>query len=376
MPRLLNLVKTLTAWGLEVEYVPGWSKRGSATFNPVGVMDHWTAGPKGSKTRPSLNVVTHGHSTLPGPLCNVYLARDGVCVVVASGRANHAGHGRWKGYTGNSRFVGIEAEAAGPDDWTDAQRAAYPRLNAALLDAIKQTDVAMVCGHSEYALPKGRKIDINGYTMSDMRAQTKAIMQGKKPDTSAPKPTGSAPTAPKPSTPKKSTGTGIVDWLNSKGRASSFAARAKLAAEYGISGYKGTAVQNNTLLALLKAGAAPKKQNPAPAKPKPKASSGYKGGSIVDYLASIGKSSSFTARKKLAAQYGIKGYTGTAAQNTALLNAMRGGKDPAKASKSISQMATEVIQGKHGSGHATRQKSLGISAAKYAQVRAEVNKRL
>lgn len=43
--------------------------------------------------------------------------------------------------------------------------------------------------------------------------------------------------------------------------------------------------------------------------------------------------------------------------------------------KSVAQMATEVIQGKHGSGHERRRKSLGISAARYALVRAEVNKR-
>lgn len=43
--------------------------------------------------------------------------------------------------------------------------------------------------------------------------------------------------------------------------------------------------------------------------------------------------------------------------------------------KSISQMATEVIEGKHGNGHDNRRKSLGISAEKYAKVRKEVNRR-
>lgn len=43
--------------------------------------------------------------------------------------------------------------------------------------------------------------------------------------------------------------------------------------------------------------------------------------------------------------------------------------------KSIQQMASEVRAGKHGNGHASRQKSLGVSAAVYAQVRAEVNKK-
>lgn len=44
--------------------------------------------------------------------------------------------------------------------------------------------------------------------------------------------------------------------------------------------------------------------------------------------------------------------------------------------KTIKKMATEVIQGKHGTGHAARRKSLGISAKRYKKVRAEVNRRL
>lgn len=44
--------------------------------------------------------------------------------------------------------------------------------------------------------------------------------------------------------------------------------------------------------------------------------------------------------------------------------------------KSVATMAKEVIQGKHGNGHAARRKSLGVDAATYKKVRAEVNKRL
>ncbi|UTR08534.1 hypothetical protein MM326_13535 [Alkalihalobacillus sp. LMS6] len=38
-------------------------------------------------------------------------------------------------------------------------------------------------------------------------------------------------------------------------------------------------------------------------------------------------------------------------------------------------MADEVIAGKHGNGHDARRKSLGISAAEYAKVRDEVNRK-
>lgn len=45
--------------------------------------------------------------------------------------------------------------------------------------------------------------------------------------------------------------------------------------------------------------------------------------SIVDYLKSVGTDSSYSNRSKLAKQYGISNYTGTAAQNTKLLNLMK-----------------------------------------------------
>ena len=53
---------------------------------------------------------------------------------------------------------------------------------------------------------------------------------------------------------------------------------------------------------------------------------GYTGGSLVDYLKSIGVDSSMANRRKLAQANGIKNYTGTASQNTTLLNKLRGSK--------------------------------------------------
>ncbi|WZY36137.1 N-acetylmuramoyl-L-alanine amidase [Bacillus sp. FSL W8-1122] len=46
-----------------------------------------------------------------------------------------------------------------------------------------------------------------------------------------------------------------------------------------------------------------------------------------------------------------------------------------KPKKSISQMATEVLNNQHGNGHENRRRSLGISQAEYEKVRAEVNRR-
>jgi N-acetylmuramoyl-L-alanine amidase/LysM repeat protein len=56
--------------------------------------------------------------------------------------------------------------------------------------------------------------------------------------------------------------------------------------------------------------------------PKPKGD--QKTNSIVTYLNSIGVSSSFSNREKLARKYGISGYKGTASQNLLLLKKMRG----------------------------------------------------
>lgn len=51
--------------------------------------------------------------------------------------------------------------------------------------------------------------------------------------------------------------------------------------------------------------------------------------SIVDYLKKNGQDSSYAARSQLAANYGIQGYKGTAAQNTQLLKTLQSGAQPA-----------------------------------------------
>ena len=119
-----------------------------------------------------------------------------------------------------------------------------------------------------------------------------------------------------------------------------------------------------------------KKVKPAPVKAKKATGKrAYTGVSLVDYLRSVGKPSSYAARRDLARKNGIKGYRGTARQNLQLLNALRGGGSRS-GGKTVAAMATEVIAGTHGNGHAQRQRSLGVDSATYRKVRAEVNKRL
>ncbi|WWO59061.1 putative endolysin [Listeria phage 20422-1] len=81
--------------------------------------------------------------------------------------------------------------------------------------------------------------------------------------------TGTAPAkpstlAPKPSTPSTNLDKlGLVDYMNAKKMDSSYSNRAKLAKQYGIANYSGTASQNTTLLSKIKGGA-PKPSTPAP----------------------------------------------------------------------------------------------------------------
>jgi GH25 family lysozyme M1 (1,4-beta-N-acetylmuramidase) len=70
--------------------------------------------------------------------------------------------------------------------------------------------------------------------------------------------------------------------------------------------------------------------------------------SLIDYMKSIGMDISFANRAKLAKQYGIENYTGTAAQNLALLAKLKAGEKPAKVNTSNSKLTTNpsVVSGK------------------------------
>lgn len=158
-------------------------------------------------------------------------------------------------------------------------------------------------------------------------------------------------TVPTQSKPTQQTsgynGNSIVDYLESIGQDSSFANRKKLAEKHGIKNYEGTSAQNLELLNKMKNSSSQSGN-----------SSGYTGNSLVDYLESIGKDSSFNARKKYAAQYGIKNYEGTAQQNTALLNAMRGNAKP-----SVPKPSTSYYPAVNKNGLVPSLKAIGVDSS-------------
>lgn len=180
------LPEVLEDAGVKVAEQPGWRTRGRGDVAKLkGVICHHTAGPlKGNM--PSLDLITRGRPDLKGPLSQLGLGRDGTFYVVAAGRASHAGAGNWQGVTtGNSSFIGIEAENTGltkgakADPWPDVQLDAYRRGVAALLKKIA-ADALMCAGHKEYALPHGRKNDPT-FNMPDFRFLIASILSGTAP---------------------------------------------------------------------------------------------------------------------------------------------------------------------------------------------------
>jgi N-acetylmuramoyl-L-alanine amidase/Putative peptidoglycan binding domain len=130
---------------------------------------------------PSLDTIIHGRPDLNGPLAQLGLGRDGTFYVIAAGRCNHAGEGAWRGInSGNTNFIGIEAENTGlPDDtpWPAIQIDAYQRGVAAIL---KHAGLGPECcaGHKEYA--PNRKTDPT-LNMDNFRATVGRILSGTAP---------------------------------------------------------------------------------------------------------------------------------------------------------------------------------------------------
>lgn len=161
-----RLERAVKRAGVKYRAQSGWRNRGRGTMGSIqSIMCHHTAGPASGNT-PSLNVVTYGRPGLSGPLAQLFLARDGTVILVAAGRANHAGRVSSNRYS-NSHSIGIEAEATGVSSWPAAQMDAYAKLCKALIDEFN-LPVSRVIGHAEAAVPRGRKIDPN-FSMNDFR---------------------------------------------------------------------------------------------------------------------------------------------------------------------------------------------------------------
>ncbi|MFF0133699.1 N-acetylmuramoyl-L-alanine amidase [Streptomyces mirabilis] len=159
----------LKAEGVPFTEYAGWTTRGrdAATgkiFGPVhGVLNHHTAG-----TSSLAAIATGGRPGLPPPLAHAYLPKSGVLVLVADGRANHAGlvaenvfnaivaekplpkQDKSATVDGNDSLYGIEVEnlGNGKDQYTRAQYDSWVRFNAALC-RLHGWGAGSVAGHLE-----------------------------------------------------------------------------------------------------------------------------------------------------------------------------------------------------------------------------------
>lgn len=182
---------------------------GTDTF--YGAMAHHIVSRRSHGTTPFYNLVRNGRSDVPGPLANIYGGWDMRARIITMGLANHPGAGGpWviSGFripkdNGRHYFLGTEFEGGlNERDWTPEYREFMGKVNAGKIDYIRELrrgitirDTAL-CEHSDWARPKGRKIDRLNYT------QAKGIkeMQAARATLNKPAPKPPAP-APKPPAP-------------------------------------------------------------------------------------------------------------------------------------------------------------------------------
>lgn len=153
------LPERLREAGLVVREEDGWRDRGRpfGGFRPTGVLMHHTGfRATGADPRPARATVLEGREGLAGPLCHVLVDREGVCHVIAAGRANHAGEvvedGPMPGGDGNVHYVGIEIDYAPQDPYgqspTAEQRATSVAAAAAIVTGLG-TDADHVRYHKD-----------------------------------------------------------------------------------------------------------------------------------------------------------------------------------------------------------------------------------
>lgn len=157
MARAIELPRAVAAFGARVDVNPAFLTLGSDSFAPEVVVGHHTASAPPANL-PALGTILGGRPDLAPPLANGMVARDGLVVCTASGRANHAGPGSWRGMVGNTFALGWEVENNGTGEmWTSTliMSGYVPAVAGSL--AMLGRDASWFCRHAEWAGP--RKID-------------------------------------------------------------------------------------------------------------------------------------------------------------------------------------------------------------------------
>ncbi|MET9108926.1 peptidoglycan-binding protein [Streptomyces zhihengii] len=189
-----RLLKALRDEGLRVVEHRSWrthNRNHKGPWGPVnGVMIHHTVT---SGTQSSVELCYNGHSSLPGPLCQGVIAKDGTVYLVGNGRANHAGLGdddvlravvnetslpvdNEANTDGNRHFYGFECVnlGDGKDPWPEAQLEAIEKASAAICRAHGWSQRSVI-GHKEW---QPGKVDPRGFTMDAMRDRIRQRLGG------------------------------------------------------------------------------------------------------------------------------------------------------------------------------------------------------
>ena len=175
--RALWMPDVLRAAGLTVHGVSGWRNRGQESWGPIrGITIHETRGSRTSSDAGEIRVLTEGSQTAPAPISQLYLSRTGDWHVVASGLCFHnlTGWGGGNRGLGNDALLGIEAQHALGEPWTDRQYRSYVTGVAALVRHLG-IPVSRVVGHKEHQ--PGDKSD-PGFDMDKFRRDVAAALEG------------------------------------------------------------------------------------------------------------------------------------------------------------------------------------------------------
>jgi len=133
-----------------------------------GTMWHDTVSPYSWSDAQLLRLLRQGYTGLPGPIANVGIGPTGNILLVAAGRAYHAGAGRWAGIaSGNLNAVGIEVSNDGRQAWRPLQLV-VARQFTHHLHRLERLDADTLVGHKEWA-PR-RKRDPHSVRMATERA--------------------------------------------------------------------------------------------------------------------------------------------------------------------------------------------------------------
>lgn len=185
--RMLWLATVLREAGLSVVETAGWQTRGrndgSHAMRPRIVIGHHTASFPTTPDSVVTNLLIGGRIDLAGPLCHLGLNRVGTYIVIAGGKANHAGAGHWMDANESVEAIGIEAYNYGNsvpfpsrEAWPQIQLDAYDRGVAALLKHLGRSE-RYYCGHREWATPPGRKPDPSGIDLNAQRSRIGNILR-------------------------------------------------------------------------------------------------------------------------------------------------------------------------------------------------------